>query len=282
MIEQALHANANLRIAAANLERAQALTHEAQAQQQPTFGVNASPYFGHVSGLQELQPDVSPPNRWSYSTGVSMSYQLDLAGQIRRAIEAGHADEHAAQAAYQATRVTIVAQTAGAYAGLCAAGMQLASAQHSVELQRESLAAVQQLQQAGRGTALDLSRAHAQLEQLHANLPPFEAQQRTALYRLAALTGHTPAELPADLLQCQTPPRLTQAIPVGDGATLLRRRPDVRQAERQLAAATARIGVATADLYPKITLGLSGASAGPAGMMGDKGTFSWSLGPLIS
>lgn len=117
---------------------------------------------------------------------------------------------------------------------------------------------------------------------MQANLPPFEAQQRTAFYRLAALTGRAPAELPQTLLQCAQPPRLAQTIPVGDGAALLRRRPDIRQAERSLAAATARIGVATADLYPKISLGLSGASGGPATMFGDRGTFSWSVGPLIT
>ena len=120
------------------------------------------------------------------------------------------------------------------------------------------------------------------MEQLRASLPPFQAQQRTALYRLAALTGQTPAEIPTTLLQCAAAPQLSHTIPVGDGAALLRRRPDIRQAERALAAATARIGVATADLYPKITLGLSGASGGPAAMFGDRGTFSWSVGPLIS
>ena len=211
-----------------------------------------------------------------------MSYQLDLFGQIRRAVEAASGDEQAARAAYDATRVTVAAETARAYANMCAAGMQLASARHSVEVQTASLDAVERLQRAGRGTALDVTRARGQLQQLQANLPPFQAQQRTALYRLAALTGRTPAQIPASLLQCATAPRLTQTIPVGDGAALLRRRPDIRQAERSLAAATARIGVATADLYPKISLGLSGASGGPAAMPGDRGTFSWSIGPLIS
>lgn len=282
LVEQALAANTDLRVASANLERAQAALRETQAQQQPSLGVNASPTFGHVSGIQELAPGIDPPNRWSYSAGASMSYQLDLFGQIRRAIEASNADAQSAQAAYDATRVTVAAETARAYANLCAAGMQLASAQHSVKVQQESLDAVSRLQRAGRGTVLDVTRARTQLEQLQANLPPFQAQQRTALYRLAALTGQTPAEVPASLLQCAAAPKLTQTIPVGDGAQLLRRRPDIRQAERSLAAATARIGVATADLYPKITLGLSGASGGPAAMFGDRGTFSWSVGPLIS
>lgn len=282
LIESALAANTDLRVAAANLERAQAATQEAQSQQIPTIGVNASPTFGHSSGVQQLQPDVRPQDRWSYSTGASISYQVDLFGQIRRAIEAAEGDAQAAQAAYDAARVTVAAETARAYTDLCSAGMQLASAQHSVDVQRESVNAVQRLQDAGRGTSLDISRARSQLEQLQANLPPFQAQQRTALYRLAALTGRTPAEMPQDLLQCAQSPRLTQTIPVGDGAALLRRRPDIRQAERSMAAATARIGVATADLYPKISLGLSGASGGPANLFGDRGTFSWSIGPLIS
>ena len=282
LVEKALSANTDLRVASANLERAQAAVQESQAQQQPTVGVNASPTFGHVSGLQELQPGIDPPNRWSYSAGASVSYQLDLFGQIRRAVEAASGDAQAAQAAYDATRVTVAAETARAYANMCAAGMQLASAQHSVQVQKESLDAVSRLQRAGRGTTLDVTRARSQLEQLQANLPPFQAQQRTALYRLAALTGQTPNEIPASLLQCAAAPRLTDTIPVGDGAALLRRRPDIRQAERTLAASTARIGVATADLYPKITLGLSGASGGPASKFGDRGTFGWSVGPLIS
>ncbi|MFM9866458.1 efflux transporter outer membrane subunit [Achromobacter xylosoxidans] len=282
LVEKALAANTDLRVASANLERAQAAVRETEAQQQPSLGVNASPTFGHVSGLQEMAPGIDPPNRWSYSAGASMSYQVDLFGQIRRAVEAAGADAQAAQAAYDATRVTVAAETARAYANLCSAGMQLASAEHSVKVQQESLDAVSRLQRAGRGTALDVTRARSQLEQLRAGLPPFQAQQRTALYRLAALTGQTPAEIPTTLLQCAAAPQLSETIPVGDGAALLRRRPDIRQAERALAAATARIGVATADLYPKITLGLSGASGGPAAMFGDRGTFSWSVGPLIS
>ena len=187
LVEQALAANTDLRVASANLERAQAALRETQAQQQPSLGVNASPTFGHVSGIQELAPGIDPPNRWSYSAGASMSYQLDLFGQIRRAVEASSADAQSAQAAYDATRVTVAAETARAYANLCAAGMQLASAQHSVKVQQESLDAVSRLQRAGRGTALDVTRARSQLEQLQANLPPFQAQQRTALYRLCLL-----------------------------------------------------------------------------------------------
>src|SRR5690606_9751664 len=266
----------------ANLERAQAVVQEAQGAQKPTIGVNASPGYGHVSGISALAPDTVPGNRWSYSSGVSVGYQVDLFGKIRRAVEAAEDDAQSAQAAYDAARVTVVAETTRAYVDICSAGMQLESARHSVDVQHQSLDAVQRLQQAGRGSTLDVSRARSQLQQLQANLPSLEAAQQLALYRLAALTARTPAEIPSTLLTCKAPPQLTQPIPVGDGAALLRRRPDVRQAERNLAAATARIGVATASLYPTISLGLSGGSAGPANMLGERGTFSWSVGPLIS
>jgi NodT family efflux transporter outer membrane factor (OMF) lipoprotein len=281
-IEKALGANTDLRVAAANLERAQAAVQESQALRQPSVGVNASPTFGHVSGIQELAPDVRPKDQWSYSAGVSVSYQVDLVGQIRRAIEASAGDAQAAQAAYDLVRVNVAAETARAYTEACSAGLQLASARHSVAIQNESLNVTSRLLGAGRGTALDVTRARSQLQQLQADLPTFEGRRRTALYRLATLTGETPNNFPKALLNCEVAPQLTQPIPVGDGAALLRRRPDIRRAERSLAAATARIGVAVGDLYPKISLGLSGASGGPASLIGDRGTFGWSVGPLIS
>ena len=282
LIEQALTNNASLRAAAANLARARAAVEGSQAQQQPTIGVSASPQYGHSSGLQQLQPDVRPPYRWSYSSGLNISYQVDLFGQIRRAVEAAQQDAAAAQAAYEAARVTVAAETARAYANICAAGMALNAANQSVRIQKESRDLASQLWRAGRGTELDVTRADGQLQQLQASLPPLHAQQHVALFRLATLTGQTPAAMPASLLKCATPPRFTGTVPVGDGAQLLRRRPDIRQAESKLAAATARIGVAIGDLYPKITLGLSGASAGPVNMMGEKSTFSLNMGPLIS
>lgn len=282
LVEKALSANTDLRVAAANLERADAIVREARAQTRPGISLSASPTFGHVSGVQELAPDFRPPNQWSYSGSAGISYQLDLAGQIRRTIEAAGADRDAAQAAYDATRAAVAAQTTRAYTTACAAGMQLLSARRSVDVQRQSVEVNERLQRLGRGTPLDVARARSQLEQLRASLPPLEAQRRTALFQLATLTGDTPAQFPAALRDCSAMPTLKQPIPVGDGAALLRRRADIRQAERDLAAATARIGVATADLYPKVSLGLSAGSAGPASLFAQAGTFSWSIGPLIS
>src|SRR5690606_10253564 len=102
-------------------------------------------------------------------------------------------------------------------------------------------------------------------------------------YRLAVLTGKPPAEAPETVLQCQAPPALDRPIPVGDGASLLARRPDIRRAERELAAAAARVNVATAELYPSISLGGSiGSTAGSISGLGSSDGFRFSLGPLIS
>jgi NodT family efflux transporter outer membrane factor (OMF) lipoprotein len=281
LVDQALVANADLRIAAANLARAHAVMQEAEVAGHPAVGLSAAPGYGRPSaaakGLREPLPD-----DWSVDAGVSVSYQVDLFGRIARAVEAAGADTQAAQAAYDLARVTVVAETARAYADACSAGRQIAVAQGSVKLQQSFVQLTERRVHAGRSTALDNSRARGQLEQLHAAVPPLEAQRRTALYRLSMLTGGTPGVLPPGVEQCSSAPRLQATIPVGDGAALLRRRPDIRQAERGLAAATARIGVATADLYPSISLGLSAGSTGSLAQFGTAPSFRWSLGPLIS
>ena len=250
LIDQAFAANTDLRVAAANLARARAVLGEVEAAGKPALGVNAAPAYGRPSaaakGASQPLPDTG-----SYDAGLNVSYQVDLFGKIARAIEAAGADTQAAQAAYDLARVSVAADTTRAYADACSAGQQLKVAQHSLDLQQEFVRLTGARVKAGRGTALDNSRARSQLEQLRAALPPLQAQRRTALYRLAVLTGEVPGRLSRRHRAMRQPPRLSSPIPVGDGAALLRRRPDIRQAERTLAGATARIGVATADLYPE-------------------------------
>lgn len=282
LVEQALARNTDLRQAAANLERVQALESEARGGEQPAISVNGGPSFGHPSGLSMLKKDYVPPDTFRYSAGVGLSYQLDLFGQIRRAIESSHASTEAAAAALDLVKVNVAAGTARAYAEACATGQRLASARHSVDLQREAVSVTERLQRAGRVGDIDAARARSQLQQLQAALPPLLAQRQSALYRLATLTGELPADFPRGLAECHLAPRVAGTIPVGDGAALLRRRPDIRQAERELHAATARTGVAIADRYPKITLGVSAGSAGTLAGFGRSDTLSWSLGPLIS
>lgn len=278
-VQQAIAANNDLRVAQANLRRAEAVVQEASGAALPTIGATGSTSLGHASGAAAGYK-VGLPSRFSYDGSASVSYQVDLFGRISRGIEAAKADASATQAAYESARITVVADTVRAYADICSAHYQAKAAEQQVALQQQSLDLTKRLSDAGRGTSFDTARATAQLETLRASLPTFAAQARVASYRLAALMGHTPTQAP--VVDCAEPPHLTQAIPVGDGAALLRRRPDIRQAERSLAAATARIGVATADLYPSVSLGLSAGSAGPATEFLSSSTYKWSLGPLIS
>ncbi|MEA5098256.1 MAG: efflux transporter outer membrane subunit [Burkholderiaceae bacterium] len=281
LIEKAFVANTDLRIASANLARARAMLEEARMGETPAVSVSAAPSYGRASaaakGLANPLAD-----GWSHDGGLGVSYQLDLFGKIARGIEAAGADTGVAQAAYDLTRVTVAAETAKAYAEACTSVQQMRTAEHSIRLQRQFVQSTEQLTRLGRGTTLDIARTNAQLEKLRAALPPLQAQQKSALYRLAVLTGDVPTALVNTIGKCERAPQIAQPIPVGDGAGLLRRRPDIRQAERSLAAATARIGVATADLYPSINIGASVGSTGPMSALGDVNAFRWGIGPLIS
>ncbi|MFT7774721.1 efflux transporter outer membrane subunit [Roseateles sp.] len=283
LVQEALEGNTDLRQAVANLERVRAIEDEVAGGRRPTLGVGGGPSFGHASGLSMLRPSYEPPNAFHYSASLGLSYQMDPFGQLQRALEAAVAGSAAAEAARDLVRVQVAAGVARAYAETCATGLRLRSAEHSLALQEEAVALTERMRAAGRVGAIDAARARRQAEQLRAALPPLQAQRQGALYRLATLSGRLPESFPQELAGCSVPPQLAAtAIPVGDGAALLRRRPDIRQAERELAAATARIGVQIADRYPKVNLGLSVASAGALDGFARRDTLAWSLGPLIS
>jgi NodT family efflux transporter outer membrane factor (OMF) lipoprotein len=281
LVAKAFATNTDLRVAAANLQRAHAVLEQVEEKKRPEVEMEAAPAYGRIAGMSLGLPETLPDGGL-YSAEVKVGYQLDLFGKIKRAIEAAEADTDAAQAAADVAHVTVAADTARSYAEACSAGYQLKVAQHSVDLQQQFVNLIAERVTLGRGIALDNSRARAQLEQLKAALPPLEARRRTALYRLAVLTGEVPANVPQEVATCTTPPRVLAPVPVGDGAALLRRRPDIRQAERLLAGATARIGVATAGLYPDIRLGASLGSIGMIPGIGDASTWHYALGPLIS
>lgn len=281
LVADALKANTDLRQAAAHLAEARAALRETRASLTPQTTVSASATRSRGStatqGLGARLPDVT-----SVDAGLDVSYELDLFGRLRRAVQASRADLGATQAAYDLARITVAADTTGAYADACAYGQQLDVARRALQLQQQSYDMTQGLLKAGSGTALDVARAGALLDQTRAQIPQLEALRKGALYRLAVLTGRPPAQVSPAAAACRAPPVLTQPIPVGDGAALLARRPDVRQAERALAADTARVGVATADLYPTVTLGGAvGSSANSVAGLGRANAFHFSAGPLI-
>lgn len=285
LVADALAANRDLARAAANLARARAALGETRVARLPSTAASASVTRGKQSTAAfggGSFPGVGD-ERTTYDAGLDVAYEVDLFGRVTRLIQAARADAEAARAALDVARVSVVGETARAYASACAAAERLAVARTTLELQENTLRITARALEAGRGTRLDVARAGVLRDQAAAAIPSIEAERAGALFRLATLTGRTPAEVPAAAAGCRATPGLDRAIPVGDGAALLRRRPDIRQAERELAAATARIGVAAADLYPRISLGGSvGVTALAADDLGDDGAFRWSLGPLIS
>jgi NodT family efflux transporter outer membrane factor (OMF) lipoprotein len=282
LIAKALAANTDIRVAAANLARAEATVGEARDVGGFHGQASATVQRSQESGEQYLVFEQLPVETLA-DVGLRVSYQIDLFGQLKRGVEAANADAEAVQAALDVARVTVAADVAGAYLDACSAGEELKVAQHAVTVQEAELAAIQKLIAAGRLGAADATRQRAMLDQSRAALPSFAARRRADLFRLAALTGEPPANLPADVETCAAPPHLSAPIPVGDGgASLLARRPDVRQAERTLAASSARIGVAIGALYPTITIG---AGTGSTGLLGDIGTPAanrWAIGPMVS
>lgn len=281
LIEQALRDNAELKAADAHLRRAAAVYEQALDAGGFEYDAEAGAKRAQLSAQSFLLDHALAPATLADGQ-FAVSYQFDLFGKLRRGAEAARADEQAVAAARDLARISVVAGVADAYLQICHANHELRVARQSLQLQERSREVTRRLIAAGRSTAPELARATAQVAILEAALPPLQTQRQAAAHALAALLGQTPGQLPAATLDCEHAPTLAQPLPVGDGRTLLARRPDVRQAERRLAAATARIGVATAALYPDIRLG---ASAGVAGLLEDIGTpltRQWSLGPLIS
>ncbi len=280
LIAEALAANTDLRMANANLERSQALLREVKTLRQPVASVDAGVDYGQLAGEQYLQP-ITPPLNTYYETEATIGYDLDLFGAIRRGIEAAKADDEAVEAARNLVMVNVAAETARAYANACGTGLQLTAARKSLSVQRQSLQLTQRLMGSGRAIDLDVTRSRQVVEQLTSVIPSLEAGQRNALFRLATLTGRPPAQFDRDLENCAIPPRVSQPIPVGDGAALLKRRPDIREAERQLASATAEIGVVTAQLYPDIKLGIGAGSTGDRPTAFTSPTNFWDVGAVL-
>ncbi|MBU3078528.1 efflux transporter outer membrane subunit [Sphingomonas quercus] len=281
LVQDALAANTDLRVAIARLDRARAALREVRSDRLPSTSVGASTNYGRLP-QQQRQPGADVED-WQVDAGLSVAYEVDLFGRVRRNIEAARGDLAATQADTDAVRVAVVAETTRAYADAASAAERLEVAQNVVDLLDQSVTLTGKRFEAGRATRLDVTRIAALRDQRRAAIPPLQADRQAALFRLATLTGRAPQDLPATASARTTIPLVAQPIPVGDGAALLARRPDVRAAERRLAANTARIGVATAALYPRISLGgsIGSTGAGFGDFLGG-GPLRWLLGPLIS
>lgn len=281
LVRQALASNSELRVAAANIAKARAQLEVAESQ--GGFGGSGKLAAQRLqeSGEAFLQPEKVPVANIGEAI-ISASYQFDLWGTFKRGTEAAQANADAVQAAADTARITLVADVVKAYTQVCSANEELHIARQSLDLQQQGVRLTQRLRDAGRGDETQVTRSQTQLKSLSAELPRFQAERETGLYTLAALLAKPVEQLPAGTADCAELPHLAQLLPVGDGAALLKRRPDVRQAERQLAAATASIGVATGALYPNISIGAQVGTIGILDNLGEPSTNRWGFGPLVS
>ncbi|WP_028624115.1 efflux transporter outer membrane subunit [Pseudomonas sp. Ant30-3] len=281
LVQQAMASNTDLRVAAANLSRARAQVDEAQAAGGWSGGVKIGAQRLQESGEAFLLADKVPVANVG-DVGITTSYQFDLFGTLQRGIEAAKANADATQAAADTARITLVADVVRAYTQVCAANEEEEIAQHSLDLQAQSTTLTQRLRDAGRGDETQVTRSQTQFKSLRADMPRYEAARQAGLFRLSMLLAKPLDQLPAGTGECAELPKITQLLPVGDGATLLKRRPDVRQAERRLAAATAGIGIATGELYPDISIGASVGTVGLLENLGKPAANRWGFGPLLT
>jgi NodT family efflux transporter outer membrane factor (OMF) lipoprotein len=199
-------------------------------------------------------PGVDPSfHNWEV-VGLSVGWELDIWGRFRRGIEAADAVVLASLANYDDVLVSLIAEVATDYVLLRTLEEQLAIVQQNLKIQQESTAIVKQRREGGTATELDLAQAEAQLSDTEAQVPEFEAGINQARIAICILLGMPPQELSGLLGETRPIPSLPESLPVGVPADLLRRRPDIRRAERLLVAQSAQIGIATADLYPSLSL----------------------------
>lgn len=275
LVARALVANTDLRVAIANLKAADAVVFEARGTRLPQTTLSGNATYGRYQS-----PTFLPGDRFSYGGGAQLSYEVDLFGRVSRTIEAARADADAQAFAKAAIQVRIVSAVTDNYLTACTATQTLATLRSLIDLSAESARVIGLQARAGSADSLDIARAEGQLAEARAALAPVENARTSSLLELTALLGLPPSQTPETAKRCSGPPQLQRPISIGDGGSLLRRRPDVAQAERALAAATARIGVATGDLYPRISIGGSVNQSGGEGISQSRG-FNFGLGPVL-
>lgn len=268
LVDDTLAANHDLRIALARYDRANALLRGVRFDQLPSVTLQATASDARASADQLPGVPRAERDGESHQLGAVASWELDLFGRVRRGVEADRAEVAATAADLAAVQVAIVGEVAGTYFELRGLQERLRVARENADNQRETVRLVEARVEAGRGTEFDSSRARAQLEATLARVPALEAAEAVAMHRLAVLAGLTPDALIAELQVPAPLPALPGRLDAGAPGDLLRGRPDVVAAEHRLHAATARIGVATADLFPRFTLGaLLGTQAIDAGTL---------------
>jgi len=283
LVEQALANNYDLQAAKANLREARALYVE--------VGLDLAPTITSHANYTELKRSIGALNNRSYvprelklfNTGFDAFWEVDFFGRVRRNVEASSDEVDAQEATLRDISVSLIAEVARNYFQLRGLQLQLQVADDNAKTQSDTLELTRVRAEYGRGTQLDVSRAKAQLDGTRASIPSISAAIKQTIYRLSVLSGQMPKALVEQLSPSAPLPKEPGIVAIGHPAELLRRRPDIRVAERQLAAATARIGVATADFFPRVTfVGNISLEAMTLSGMAAPGSESYTVGPKIS
>ncbi|MFT4584154.1 MAG: multidrug efflux system outer membrane protein [Gammaproteobacteria bacterium] len=288
LMSSAVTANYDLRIAAANIEAARAILASVSTQRRPSVDVGATLEERRNSSALTVITDSHDalPGTSRGLFGANLSWEIDLFGRVRRSIEAASAELGSLEAVRNGVMVSVLAAVARAYVDLRGSQLRLDVARQNVAVQEQTLQLVDVLLEEGAATELDAARARTQLLTSRARIPSLDARARAAVNRLTTLTGQAPGALDVTVGAWQPLPELAKLpdfVAVGSPADLMRRRPDIEAAERALAATSARIGVATADLFPTVSFGASvGTGAAPLSGLIDAGAPFFALGPSIT
>jgi NodT family efflux transporter outer membrane factor (OMF) lipoprotein len=285
LVERAIVANPDIQIALDRLQEARTLQAAILGTALPVAGASGAKAGGtgsdvtrgRVAGPLHAADNAAGIKSITEAAGFDMGWELDLFGKYRREIEAARYDVEAAAAARNAVLTTVIADVARAYFDLRGLQMQLAVANRSVATAQKSLDYVQARYDHGLTNALDLTLARRELATLQADVAPLNSQINAAQYVIGVLLGQYPESIAGELAVPGVIPLMPPGIAPGLPLDLLRRRPDIREEERKLGAATARTGVATANLFPHIGIsgGIGVQNSATPGVM----THIWSFGP---
>ncbi|PYT16735.1 MAG: NodT protein [Acidobacteria bacterium] len=293
LIDRAIRANLDLKIASSRILEARAARRITRADLLPAIesrdtiqrvrGGLTSGLFNVNKSAQGGSSLLTPFESSVYQFGFDASWEIDFFGGRRRALEAATADVAAMAEARRDTMVSLLAEVARNYSELRGFQKRLDITNQNIKLQQDSLDLARVRADAGLGTQFDVERQSAQLDSTRALVPALQAAEIQTIHRLGVLLGEEPGALLNELAQAKPIPTVPPAVPVGLPGDLLKRRPDIREAEARVAAETARVGVARADLFPKFLLtGAAGRQATePSGLTLGAGNF-FSIGPAIT
>jgi multidrug efflux system outer membrane protein len=279
LVARALTSNYDIQAAVARVEQARAIFDDVALDRFPTVTAGAG-----VEWREQAVPGFAddPVRTTTYQAGLDMFWEIDLFGRVRSGMRAAAARAEAYDAALEDVRVVVAAEVARRYFEVRGLQQQRAVAERSLANQQETLRLTQVRRDAGIGEELDVARAAARVAAIESSVPPIDLALAERTHALAVLTGVRPGALDADLAPREYP-GLARELAIGDVRELLRRRPDVREAERRLASTYALEGVAAAELFPRVSIaGILGLLAGRGNVFGTADSRAWAVAPALS